>query len=171
MDVRLPPLDLNKHIVLHAYLDKHKDDFPLDDEAWLAVSVLRKAKVLVVGPSNTVLDAFFDQDAIGRLATIEKLAPAELATDAYRKHARSGDIDLVIFDRCAPEDETDLPLANTYFIGEVPPPWHRSKATYRPPVVIPSKGTQPLLRFLTTLSEVRVSEAFEFDVRRDLDPE
>jgi len=33
VDLKLPPLDLGKHIVLHAYLDKHKDDFPLDDEA------------------------------------------------------------------------------------------------------------------------------------------
>jgi hypothetical protein len=170
MDVKLPPLDLSKHIVVHAYLDKHKDDFPLDDEAWLTVSALRKAKVLIVGPSNTVFDAFFDQEATNRLASVERLTPADLATEVYRKHARGGDVDLVIFDRCAPEDEADMPLANTYFIDQVPPPWHRSRTTYRPPVVIPSKGNHPVLRFLTTLSEMRISEAFEFDVRRDLDP-
>jgi hypothetical protein len=171
MDFKLPPLDLGKHIILHAYLDKHKDDLALDDEAWLAVSVLRKAKVLIVGAANTVLDAFFDQDATGRLATFERIAPAELATEAYRKHARGGDVDLVIFDRCAPDSAADMPLANTFFIDAVPPPWHRSKRTYRPPVVIPSKGNHPLLRYLTTLSEVRVAEAFEFDERKDLDPE
>src|ERR1700688_4320718 len=103
MDVKLPPLDLGKHIVLHAYLDKHKDDFALDDEAWLAVSVLRKAKVLIIGPPNRVPAAFFAQDATGRLATFEHREPADLATEAYRKHARGGDVDLVIFDRCAPE--------------------------------------------------------------------
>ena len=47
-------------------------------------------------------------------------------------------------------------------IDEVPPPWRRGKGAYRPPVVIPSKGNHPLLRFLTTLSEVRIGEAFEF---------
>jgi hypothetical protein len=170
MDVKLPPLDLGKHIVLHAYLDKHKDDFALDDEAWLAVGVLRKAKVLIVGPPNTVLEAFFDQEATEKLATVERLTPADLATEKYKKHARSGDIDLVIFDRCTPEDEADLPLANTYFIYEVPPPWLRGKSTYRPPVVIPSKGNHPLLRYLTTLSEMRVGEAFDFDVQKNLDP-
>jgi hypothetical protein len=169
MDVKLPPLDLSKHIVLHAYLDKHKDDFALDDDAWLAVGVLRKAKVLIVGPSNVVFEAFFDQDATKRLATVERLPAADLATDSYRKHARGGDVDLVIFDRCAPAEEADMPLANTYFIGEVPPPWRRGKA-YRPPVVIPSKGNHPLLRFLTTLSDVRVGEAFEFDIRKNLEP-
>ncbi len=171
MDIKLPPLDLGKHIVLHAYLDKHRDDFALDDEAWLAVSVLRKAKVLIIGPPNSVLEAFFDQDATGRLATFERREPAELATEAYRKHVRGGDVDLVIFDRCAPETEADMPLANTFFIDVVPPPWRKSKSTYRPPVVIPSKGNHPLLRYLTTLSEMRVAEAFEFDERKDRGPE
>jgi hypothetical protein len=170
VDIKLPPLDLGKHIVLRAYLDKHKDDLPLDDESWLAVGVQRKAKVLIVGPTNSVLDAFFDPEATGRLATIERLALADLTTDAYRKHARSGDMDLVIFDRCAPATEADLPLANTFFIDAVPPPWQRSKMTFRPAVVIPSKGNQPLLRLLTTLGEMRVSEAFDFDVVRDRNP-
>jgi hypothetical protein len=170
-DIKLPPLDLAKHIVLHAYLDKNKDDFALDDEAWLAVSVLRKAKVLIVGPPNNVLDAFFDQEATARLATVERSDPADLGTEAYRKHARGGDVDLVIFDRCAPQTETDMPLANTFFIGAVPPPFHKSKTTFRPLVVIPSKGNHPLLRYLTTLSEVRIAEAFDFDVRRDFAPE
>jgi len=31
VDLNCRPLDLGKHIVLHAYLDKNKDDFPLDD--------------------------------------------------------------------------------------------------------------------------------------------
>ena len=169
IDLRLPPLDLGKHIVLHAYLDRHKDDFPLDDEAWLAVSVLRKAQVLIVSGPNRALDSFFDSETSGRLANVERLTPADLGTPAYRKHARSGDVDLVIFDRCTPKDEADMPLANTYFIDEVPPPWHKSKATFRPPVVIPAKGNHALLRYLTTLGEVRIAEAFEFDVRRDLD--
>jgi hypothetical protein len=170
MDVKLPPLDLGKHIVLHAAIENHKDDFPLDDKAWLAIGVRRKAKVLIVGPPSVVLDSFFDQDETSRIATFERMGPADLATEQYRKHARQGDVDLVIFDRCAPASEADLPLANTIFINQVPPPWHRSQTTFKPPVVIPSKGNHPLLRYLTTLSDVRVAEAFEFDVRKDLDP-
>jgi hypothetical protein len=171
MDVKLPALDLGKHIVLHAALENHKDDFALDDKAWLAVGVRRKAKVLIVGPANPALDAFFDQEDTARIASFERLKPADLATEEYRKHARGGDVDLVIFDRCAPENEAALPLANTFFIDQVPPPWHRSRAKFRPPVVIPSKANHPLLRYLTTLSEVRIAEAFEFNIRQDFDPE
>jgi hypothetical protein len=165
---KLPPLDARRNIVLHAQLVKPGDDFPLDDQAWLAIGTTRKAKVLLVGNANPVLDAFFDQDATQKIANIERLKPADLGTDTYRKKARSGEVDLVLFDRCAPEDETDMPLANTFFIDRPPPPWERGKATIKNPLMMPSKQQQPLLRFLTTIWEVRTHEAFIFDVQKNL---
>jgi hypothetical protein len=41
--------------------------------------------------------------------------------EKYGKPARNGDYDLVIFDGCAPERREDLPRANTWFIGVLPP--------------------------------------------------
>src|SRR5262249_8108210 len=41
--------------VLHVRLKHAGDVFPLDDEAWLVLGVVRKAQVLVVGPANPIL--------------------------------------------------------------------------------------------------------------------
>jgi hypothetical protein len=166
----LPPFDLRENLVLRAYLESAADDLPLDDEAWLAVSSVRKAKVMIVGPDNGILDAFFDQEATQRIATVEKLEPADLKTDKYLKKARSGQVDLVIFDRCRPEEESDLPQANTLFIDDVPPPWRRSDEPLRNPFLLVSKKDHPLLRYITTLYDVALAEAFLFDADKHLDP-
>jgi hypothetical protein len=170
MPVELADFDDRSEFVIHARLVDHKDSFPLDDEAWLVVGVVRKAKVLVAGPPNPILDAFFDDDATRQVADITKLPPDAL-TDAgrYLDPARAGEYDLVVFDRCAPTREDQLPRANTFFIGYPPPPWKMSetdpKAERRvEKIVSPSvKGwtTQHgLLRYLTGLHEIGISEAF-----------
>jgi hypothetical protein len=164
----LPPLDLRTNIVLHAYLENANDAFPLDDEAWLVVGTVRKAKVLIVGRSNPVLEAFFDQEATKRVAKVEHIPAGDLTKDAYRQQARSGQVDLVIFDRCAPADESDMPQANTFFIDRPPPPWQRSSVPLKNPYLVVSKKDQPLLKHLTTLWDVGVNEAFRFDIKNDL---
>ncbi len=167
-DIVLPPLDLRANTVLHAYLDGHKDSFALDDQAWLVVGQVRKAKVLIVGPSNPILTAFFDQDATRKVAVVEQMEPSHLAQEKYQKLARSGDLDLVIFDRCAPEDEKDLPQANAYFIDRVPPPWFKAKRGLKNFSLEASKKDHPLLRYLTTLHDVGVAEGFQFDLKADM---
>ena len=171
-DVRfnLPPLEPGRNIVLHAAIDKANDEFPLDDEAWLAVGATRKAKILIVGKPNQVLDAFFEQEPTRKIAVMERIGPDDLKTEAYRKKARSGEFDLIIFDRCAPADEADLPLANAFFIDRPPPPWQRGVAILKIPLMIPTKQQHPLLRYITTIFEVRTHEAFVFDVQKSLDP-
>jgi Aerotolerance regulator N-terminal/von Willebrand factor type A domain len=164
----LPPLDPRADNVVHAYLHNVKDQFPLDDRAWLVVGKVRKARILLVGPDNPVLDAFFKQDATRKIATVDRLTAADLTTDAYRDKARAGDYDLIIFDRCAPEDEKDLPQSNTFFIDRPPPPWQRGSQTLTNPYLMVAKQDNPLLRHLTTLWDVGVSEAFRFHLRDNL---
>jgi hypothetical protein len=166
----LPPLDTRRNIVLHAYLDGVRDDFPVDDQAWLAVGAARKAKVLLVGPGNPILDAFFEQEATQRLASVQRLPVTALETDEYHRHARSGDVDLVLFDRCVPAAEADMPQANTLFIDRPPPPWQRGTRVMKNPLPVPSRQAHPLLRHITTLWDVRVFEAFAFNVRSNLEP-
>src|SRR5207244_3157001 len=120
-------VDERANVVLHARLKDNKDKFPLDDEAWLAVGVIRKARVLIVGTENKLLSAFFDHPATQKVASVTYLDPAALKdSQKYVQPAREGAWDLVVFDRCAPEKEDDLPAANTWFIDELPPPWKKA---------------------------------------------
>ncbi len=155
------------NVVVHARLREVRDQFPLDDEAWLVLGVVRRARVLIVTPGNDILRDFFDLEATKKVADVSYLSPGDLGKDAeYRGPARNGNYDLVLFDRCAPEKEEDMPLANTFFIDAVPPPWKRA-------AMPPLKDTQirnptsnhPLMRHLTALDEIAFSGAFRFDLK------
>jgi len=167
----LPSLELRSNIVLHAYFVNQQDDFSLDDHAWLAVGTTRKAKVLIVTKGNSHLDAMFKQEGTQRIAIAEWMTPADLNGDEYRKKARAGDVDLVVFDRCVPADELDMPLANTLLIDRPPPPWRRGTAVLKNPLFIASQRDHPLLKHLTTINDIRTHEAFVFDVRKNLSAE
>jgi hypothetical protein len=172
--IPLPAVPVHSNTVLRAYLEKVRlaggaqlapDDFPLDDEAWVVVGALRKARVLIVSTGNKVLNAFFDSDAAVQKAAVEQLTPDALATDAYRKKARSGDYDLVIFDRCSPKDVEDLPYAHTFFIDQPPPPWKRGKADVQYPYLMLGARDHVLLRHIPNLWDVGVSEAWKFNLK------
>jgi hypothetical protein len=164
----LSDVDDRANVVLHAKLAGISDDLALDDEAWLVVGVVRKARVLIIGPSNDVLRAFFDDNSTRSVATTSYLGPDDLAKDTYRKPARDGDFDLVIFDRCAPRIEEEMPRGNTFFIGQPPPPWKRSDGdVIKNPAIKGWMGRHPVMRYLTALHEVGIVEAFKM---KDLPP-
>ncbi len=160
-------VDERANIIMHARLKDNKDRFPLDDEAWLAVGVIRKARVLIVGPDNKLLSAFFDHPATQKVASVTYLDPAALKDgQKYVQPAREGAWDLVVFDRCRPEREEDMPAANTWFIDEVPPPWKKADMPKlsQPPI----KGwaeKDALMRYLTGLHEIGIDTAFRFDIK------
>jgi hypothetical protein len=163
-------VDDRSDLVMHARLKDNKDKFPLDDEAWLVVGVIRKARVLVVGPGNKLLSAFFDHPATQKVASVTYLEPAALKdSHKYLNPAREGAWDLVVFDRCAPETEEELPAANTWFIDELPPPLKKSKIVADKANVLsgpPVKGSlekSPLMRYLSGLHEVGIDTAFRVD--------
>ncbi|MGH7173086.1 MAG: vWA domain-containing protein, partial [Gemmataceae bacterium] len=160
-------VDDSANVVVHVRLRDLHDAFPLDDVAWLVVGVVRKARVLIVTPGNEILRDFFDQEATAKVADINYRTPADLKDDAkYRGPARNGEYDLILFDRCAPEKEEDLPLGNTFFIDSVPPPWKRADL---PPLketrIRNPSSTHPLMRHLSALDEIAFSEAFRFDLQ------
>lgn len=174
----LNDLDDRSTVVVHAKLMDLQDKFPLDDEAWLVVGVVRKARVLIAGKSNPFLDKFFDQPATTEVARIEHLAPDQLSSDAYLKKARNGEYDLVIFDRCGPKREEEMPRSNTFFIGYPPPPWEpepgkveapytRSIDRLENPHIKGWMHKNAVLRYLTGLQEIGISEAFRMN---DLPP-
>jgi hypothetical protein len=166
--IDLADLDDRSNTVLHAKLENPHDEFPLDDEAWLVVGIVRKARVLLVGPANAVLDAFFDETATRDVATVTHLTPEDLAKDIYRKPARDGEYDLVIFDRCAPKGEEDMPRGNTFFIGYPPPPFQLSALErIKSPQIRGWIGKNPVLKYLSALHEIGIIDAFRL---KDLPP-
>jgi hypothetical protein len=166
----LPAINTSDNTVLKAYLKDVNDDFDRDDVAWVVLGSVRKSKVMVVTPGNPALKAFFDQEAALKVSTATYLTPADLTKDAYLNTARSGDFDLVIFDRCMPAKEEDMPAANTFCIDQPPQPWLRGTKVLKHPVLIVSKKEHPLLRDLTELYKVGVFEYFRFDLKDNLSP-
>jgi hypothetical protein len=167
----LTDVDDRTELLVRARIADARDQFPLDDEAWLVIGVIRKAKVLMVGKSNPILDAFFNDDATKQVADVVRIGPDDLNTQKYVEPARAGEYDLVIFDRCAPTREDDLPRANTLFIGHPPPPWKTgADATgdqrvekVETPVIKGWTNQHGLLKYLTGLHEVGISEAFRMN--------
>ena len=189
----LEDLDDRTEVVLHARLvnyelsyeggrpvagEKIRDKFPLDDEGWLVVGVVRKARILIVGRANEPLSAFFDDEATREVADVTYLSPGDLEKDAYQKDARNGNYDLIIFDRCGPADEKDMPRSNTFFIGYAPPPWKLSRDAKQPvasdtaaktaqkitaPRITGWLTKHPVLRYLAALHEVGIAEAFQMN--------
>jgi hypothetical protein len=106
---------------------------------------------------------------VDKVATVTYLEPADLTNEAkYLKPAHLGAFDLVIFDRCAPEKVEDLPLGNTFFIDEVPPPFKKADMPPLTDTIIRNPASKSpgvagrLMRHLTALDEISVFEAFKF---------
>ncbi len=152
-------------------LETHRDALALDDTAWLVPGVARKARVLVIGPPNDVLRKFLDMPNTAKIADVTRYGPEALADKGkYLDPARDGLFDLVIFDRCGPATEDEMPRANTLFVGSPPPPFKPAGAgppgdkLVSQPVANPAitgwSDAHPATRGLRGLYEVEIAEAF-----------
>jgi hypothetical protein len=130
---------------------------------------------LLVTNGNEILGKFFDLKEVAQVASLTTLKPSDLGDDAkYRKPARDGVFDLVVFDRCAPEHEEDQPEGNTFYIDAVPP-WRKNNdpaSTWKRADMPELKGVQirnptsrhPLMRRLSGLDEIAFTGAFKLDL-------
>jgi hypothetical protein len=164
---QISDVDDRSNVILHARLKGVKDSFPLDDEAWLVVGVIRKARILIVTPDNKPLSAFFDHPATQKVANVTYQTPEVLKDrDRYLQPARDGNWDLVLFDRCAPEKEEEMPAANTYFIDAVPPAVRAiERQPLKGPLIKGWLGKHSLLNYLRALHELGIAEAFRLDFK------
>jgi hypothetical protein len=154
---------------LKVFIENAKDDFPLDDTAWLTFGVVRKAKVLILTPDNNfLLRAFFETASTKALADVTWLTPSSLTNASeYLSPAREGKYDLVIFDRCGPASEDQMPAANTLFLGQPPPPYKlepgtpKSVTNVRGPTVQGWDDRHPLMASLRGLYDIGIDEGFK----------
>ena len=169
--VEIPDLEEGTLATVQVSLVNNKDAFPLDDQAWLVLGVVRKARVLIVTAGNEILHNFFDLEATAKVANVKYLKPEELKDEAkYGRPAGDGAFDLVIFDSCAPASVEALPRGNTFFINSVPPPWLRKDMKPLAGVQIRNASSKhPLMANLTALDEIAFTDAFRFelDARKD----
>ena len=158
----------NTNAIVHVKIDGAPDALELDDQGWLVLGIVRKARVLIVGPGNPVFNYFFDSRSVRKVADVTYLKPEQLKDRAdYLDPARSGEFDLVLFDRCGPAAEEEMPRANTMFVGWPPPPWHFDGADdpYRVELVRfpPVRGWSdrlPVMHGLRGWHELEIAEAF-----------
>lgn len=141
--------------VLHARATT-EDVFPLDDEAWVAINRPRRARVLLVTPGNPDLQRSLSTTAVQEIAELTLAEPSALETEDLGQKLAAGQFDLVIFDRCQPKQ---MPLANTMFIGRIPPigGWAQ-KDRQTLPQILDIDSSHPLMEWLD-LGDVDVVEA------------
>jgi hypothetical protein len=166
----LTGIDENADITLRVKLTGVKDVFASDNEAWLVLGIVRKARILIVTASNPLLEYFFESRSASTVADVTFIKPPQMKeSKTYIDPARDGKYDLIVYDRCAPESVDDMPRANTMFIGTPRPPWHiggpddgnRVEVVQFPPI----RGwvdADPVMRGLRGWHELEIAEGYRY---------
>lgn len=140
------------------------DSLASDNVVWLAVTPVRKARILRVGPANEILDAYFKASAPKERAVITTIDGSDLTekNEVYKQAVQTEAFDLVIFDRVAPATIELMPQANTFFIGNCPPfpggTWN-DLPSLKKLFVKEFRGTHAIFNGIETLQGMTVDEA------------
>ena len=115
----------------------------------------RQLEVVLVTEGNTALEIALSTGQANAIATVRTIEPSAINSPETLQLAESGNIDLFIFDQCAPEK---LPQANTMFLGSIPPDqrWQASDTT-GPLFIIDSNRSHPMLQYVD-MGTVRIVE-------------
>ena len=131
------------------------DDFKTDNVAYAGLDPPRQLEVVLVTEGNTALETALKTGQAKAIATVRTIDPASLAAPETVQLAESGDVDLFIYDQCAPPK---MPESNTLFIGSTPPDgrWKTSEPQ-GPLFVITTNKSHPMLQYVD-LGTVRIVE-------------
>jgi hypothetical protein len=132
------------------------DHLALDDTAYAVINPPRRSHVLLVTPGNPPLQMALKTSEAAEIAQLRVEAPGFLKTKAYAEQAAAGGWQLLIYDRCRPEQ---MPMGNTLFVGSLPPEagWSAG-AKVGSPQIIDVETAHPLLQWID-LGDVLVGEA------------
>ncbi len=132
------------------------DALAIDNRAWTVIHPPRRVRVLVASPGNEPLKLSLATERIAEMAELTQRTPDYLATKEYQTAAAGGAYDLIIYDRCAPEQ---MPRANTLLIGRLPPgdawKWDEKQVG---PQIIDTQRSHPIMQWVE-LGNVIVVEA------------
>ncbi len=122
------------------------DVLAADDTAWAVINAPRHARVLLVTPGVEPLELALATQAARELADVTVQGPEFLTTNVYRQQAATGQYDLIIYDRCRPEQ---MPQANTFWIGAVPPVdgW-KADQRVNLPQILDTDPSHPIMQWL-----------------------
>ncbi len=167
--------------------DRASDVLSLDDAGYAAIDEGRRGKVLLISSgANKFLERALSTERAERLAEVDTVTPSEIdlakAEDPITQRLAVGHYDLVVFDRFAPALASQMPRANTVFIGAVPPlaawrtsqpPPEQAAGQEQPPPPAPPQIAAPDIidwsrihpaMALVELGDVLIVESFELPV-------
>ncbi|MCA9105056.1 MAG: BatA and WFA domain-containing protein [Planctomycetales bacterium] len=132
-----------------------RDDFSADDHAYAVFDTRRQSRILLVTPGNEPLEIALDTEELVQFAEVRVEAPEFLTTDEYRGLAAAAGFDLIVYDRCQPEES---PAANTCYIAALPPDesWSWGE-TQEPVLIVDTDRIDPLVEWLE-LSQLLIAE-------------
>ncbi len=139
-----------------------KDDLMIDNDAYVAANLPRRAKVLLITDFNAALSMALSTTGIEKYAEVSRISAEDLASDAalaakYKQQSDAGAFDLIIFDRYSPEE---MPQANTVFLGAVPPTEGWGFAEKKPRgIVIDSNRSHPVTQ-LMDMGNVNIADCY-----------
>ncbi|MBX3422095.1 MAG: BatA and WFA domain-containing protein [Pirellulaceae bacterium] len=137
------------------------DHLAVDNVAYAALTPARQLEVVLVSNGNTALRAALATPLAMAAAHVREIRPDELDNEEMQRLSASGNVDLFIYDNCAP---TTMPEANTLFLGTCPPgsDWKASEPQ-GPIFVIDVNRGHPLLQYVD-LSALLIAEGISFQL-------
>lgn len=136
------------------------DDLAADNVAYAAINPGRRARVVMMTDGNDAIELAFGTSSATKLAEVTMMSVESLASDEYKSIANEGNCDLIIYDRCSPEE---LPRCNTLFLASVPPGdrWVQEEEAIGP-VIIDVDGSHPLMKYLA-FGDVQIARSQPVD--------
>ena len=132
-----------------------EDALATDNTAFAALRPVRRTNLLLVSRGNNALETALATDSVAKLAQVRIESPSFLDGEEYPRLLEAGEIDLAIFDQCAPKD---VPPCNTLWFGIQPPgdPW-KLQQPQGPLLVLDWDREHPMMQYLE-LGSIRIVE-------------